>query len=166
MSNAPWTARKKTVSGGLWVGDIEAAGTGCAHRRQNLALLLVAEEAGLSGMGIQPGDGNERRGQPQRQAGLLRQVNRGLDPLPRHPADGLAERHMGADVDHPQPWPDQQHAHPGRAGALRQELGMARIRKPGPLHGLFVQGRRDNGIDDPGHGEVTGPQDVVHRGAA
>ncbi len=56
-------AQKHSV-GRLRVADVEPALAGGAHGRQDLALLLVAEQAALAGVRVQPSDAMRGSGMP------------------------------------------------------------------------------------------------------
>ena len=164
MSYSPRAARRKTVSGGCGSQTSSPRARAVLHGRHDLVGFLVAEEALLAGVRVEPGHGDARAVDAQRQAGRLGQVDHLADARAGHPADGLFQRDMGGDVHHAQRATGQQHGHLFGPGALGQQFGVPGIMETGQVHGLFVQRGGDDGIHLARHGQVAGGKDVFHRG--
>ena len=154
---------------------VDAFGTRGMHRRGDEANLLVAEQAALTGMWIEPGHGDARRDlAPGRRTvvgnahGLQYGVE--IEHLDRPP-----QRHMDGHQHHPQLVIGQHHAHRRAAGHGLQHLGMAwkmdacsgqRLlvdRRGDDRRHLAAQCQRRGGLDAQGGGAACGGLHPAHR---
>ncbi len=117
-------------------------------------------------MGIQPGHGNDLLRLAQRAGEEVGQANLAQHPVEGDQVDGLAQGDVGRHVeDELAPGGEHQRivAH---AELLGQQLRVARIGVAGQVHGLLVEGRRDDARNVPRLGQFHGSQHIRHRAAA
>ncbi len=134
--------------------------------RDDPGLLLVAEEAVLARVRIEPAHRNTGPRAAQAGHGLLGQVDDAADALAGDQVRHAAQRHVGGDVDDPQLLAHQEHREILRVGEPGQDLGV-----PGVLHArggerFLVDRRGDDAVDRAGLTEPHAGLDVGVGGAA
>ncbi len=80
---------------------LEPLGLRGLNCRRDFIDLFAAEQAALSGMGVQPGDSDPLFPRSQIAQRLMRQSDGRQDPPPFHFLAGAAKRRMGRDMDDP-----------------------------------------------------------------
>jgi len=144
---------KQRVRGDRALG-VDPAGSSGPDRRGDLPLLLVAKQAAVAGMGIQPGHTDAGPFDAESTAGLMGQLDHLAHPGLCDQAADLAEGHMGGHVDDPQVAVDQEHGVVGCARVVGEDLRVPWKRASCSTDRLLVDRPGHGGGDAPGHGQL------------
>ena len=139
---------------------VDALGARRSDRRRDEAKLLVAEQAALAGMRIEPSHCNARRGLAPGCGTAVGNAQRLQHGVEIEHLDGPPQRHMDGDQHHPQFVIGQHHAHRRAAGRGLQHLGMAWEVHARRGQRLLVDRRGDDRRDLAAQGQRRGSLDA------
>ena len=144
----------KTVSpgGAADVNPVPAPGDG-GH---DDIKIFAAEQAILPGVRIQASHRNARFRYAQRPTGRLRQMKRAQLVFHGRRVDGVPQRNVNGNRDHPQLVVGQHHGEVTGARARRRDLGVPRIIDPRRAHRFLVQRCGDDTGDAPRQRQIDG----------
>ena len=150
-----------------------ALGHGGSNGRGDDELFLVAEEAALAGMRVQPRHRNARLTQPPRGRRPVGDAQRLQHGVESHGLDGPAQRQVDGDQHDAQLIVGQHHAHgrwlgphAGCSGQGLQHLGVPRIEHAGCSQGFLVDRRGDDGAAGAGQHQRHRMFDAARRRGA
>ena len=139
---------------------------GLLDRRADEPFVLLAEDAVLPGVRVEPGHGDAGRAAEQPPADAVGQLDGPQHARLGDRLDGLAQRAVRADMDHPQRASQEQHPQVAGGAQVGQHLGLARPRVPGQPQGLLGDRGGDQRVTVPGGHQPGRLADRRHGGAS
>ena len=115
--------------GRIGAAGIDAFGARGLHGRRDEETLFVAKEPAFASMRVEPGHGDARRLDAERNQRLLRDAQRLPDRVEAQRVDGVAQREVDRHQHHPQLVIGQHHAHWRQRATLRGQ-GLQHFRVP------------------------------------
>ena len=156
--------------GRIGAAGIDAFGARGLHGRRDEETLFVAKEPAFASMRVEPGHGDARRLDAERNQRLLRDAQRLPDRVEAQRVDGVAQREVDRHQHHPQLVVGQHHAHWRQRAALRgqglQHLGVARKCATCCSQRFFMDRRGDDGRALPCLHQLHGVLDAARSGRA
>src|SRR5689334_17975884 len=110
-----------------WSGHLQPLSAGALDGRADGPEFLIAEHAAFARVRVQARDGDPRPLEAEAAQAIVRDLDRAVFILLRHPLDRLAERNVDAVVDDPQLLRYEEHGNPWAAGDRTQDLRVARV---------------------------------------
>ena len=145
---------------GPGAANIQPFGPGGGNRRGYDAHLFIPKKAALTGMGVQPCDGDAGLCDAKRHSTLMRQLDCcHLGGIIRAP-DRLGKRAVDGDQNRSDLVIGEHHSHPVRSAQIGKNLGMARIGYARHSQRFLV----NRSSDDSCHASGSGQPDGRHNG--